>query len=94
MQWILALDDDELVHPAGGSSYSLTSLLKDIHPNTDAVLFLNHVFHFRLKLCAMYVSHLLYMKMQSRDISVLVLLLRAIQSKEHHQNNLCLCRKQ
>ncbi|PKA61202.1 hypothetical protein AXF42_Ash006098 [Apostasia shenzhenica] len=37
MEWIIHLDTDELIHPAGAREYSLTRLLADIPGNVDMV---------------------------------------------------------
>ncbi|KAM0051719.1 putative glycosyltransferase-like KOBITO 1 [Helianthus debilis subsp. tardiflorus] len=41
MDWILHLDTDELIHPAG-AEYSLRKLLRDIPSNVDMVVFPNY----------------------------------------------------
>lgn len=43
MDWILHLDTDELIHPAGGREYSLRQLLLDVPGNVDMVIFPNYV---------------------------------------------------
>lgn len=43
MDWILHLDTDELIHPAGSSEYSLRQLLLDVPGNVDMVIFPNYV---------------------------------------------------
>lgn len=43
MDWILHLDTDELIHPAGGGEYSLRKLLRDIPSDVDMVVFPNYV---------------------------------------------------
>ncbi|GLT92883.1 hypothetical protein SLE2022_106950 [Rubroshorea leprosula] len=42
MDWILHLDTDELIHPAGTSEYSLRRLLLDVPSNVDMVVFPNY----------------------------------------------------
>ncbi|XVF40828.1 hypothetical protein PTKIN_Ptkin01aG0147700 [Pterospermum kingtungense] len=42
MDWILHLDTDELIHPAGASEYSLRQLLLDVPSNVDMVVFPNY----------------------------------------------------
>ncbi|XVE69526.1 hypothetical protein DITRI_Ditri09bG0159100 [Diplodiscus trichospermus] len=42
MDWILHLDTDELIHPAGASEYSLRQLLLDVPSNIDMVIFPNY----------------------------------------------------
>ncbi|KAJ4846951.1 Glycosyltransferase-like KOBITO 1 [Turnera subulata] len=42
MDWILHLDTDELIHPAGASEYSLRQLLLDVPGNVDMVVFPNY----------------------------------------------------
>ncbi|XVE99864.1 hypothetical protein REPUB_Repub03eG0238300 [Reevesia pubescens] len=42
MDWILHLDTDELIHPAGASEYSLRQLLLDVPSNVDMVIFPNY----------------------------------------------------
>ncbi|KAK6140504.1 hypothetical protein DH2020_025751 [Rehmannia glutinosa] len=42
MDWILHLDTDELMHPAGAREYSLRQLLLDVPPNVDMVVFPNY----------------------------------------------------
>ncbi|EOY17594.1 Elongation defective 1 protein / ELD1 protein isoform 3, partial [Theobroma cacao] len=42
MDWILHLDTDELIHPAGASEYSLRQLLLDVPRNVDMVIFPNY----------------------------------------------------
>ncbi|WCJ39004.1 Glycosyltransferase-like KOBITO 1 [Euphorbia peplus] len=42
MDWILHLDTDELIHPAGSSEYSLRQLLLDVPGNVDMVIFPNY----------------------------------------------------
>lgn len=43
MEWILHLDTDELIHPAGAREYSLRQLLLDVPGNVDMVIFPNYV---------------------------------------------------
>lgn len=43
MDWILHLDTDELIHPAGAREYSLRQLLLDVPRNVDMVIFPNYV---------------------------------------------------
>ncbi|GAV69401.1 Glyco_tranf_2_4 domain-containing protein [Cephalotus follicularis] len=42
MDWILHLDTDELIHPAGAREYSLRQLLLDVPENVDMVIFPNY----------------------------------------------------
>lgn len=42
MDWIIHLDTDELLHPAGAHEYSLRQLLSDIPGNVDMVIFPNY----------------------------------------------------
>ncbi|CAN6444168.1 unnamed protein product [Victoria cruziana] len=42
MDWIVHLDTDELVHPAGAREYSLGSLFMDVPENVDIVIFPNY----------------------------------------------------
>ncbi|XP_010557838.1 PREDICTED: glycosyltransferase-like KOBITO 1 [Tarenaya hassleriana] len=42
MDWILHLDTDELIYPAGAREYSLRQLLLDVPPNVDMVIFPNY----------------------------------------------------
>ncbi|KAM0057178.1 putative glycosyltransferase-like KOBITO 1 [Helianthus debilis subsp. tardiflorus] len=42
MDWILHLNTDELIHPAGAWEYSLRKLLRDIPSNVDMVVFPNY----------------------------------------------------
>ncbi|RVW75189.1 Glycosyltransferase-like KOBITO 1 [Vitis vinifera] len=42
MDWILHLDTDELMHPAGATEYSLRQLLHDVPGNVDMVIFPNY----------------------------------------------------
>ncbi|EPS69585.1 hypothetical protein M569_05180, partial [Genlisea aurea] len=42
MEWILHLDTDELIHPAGAREYSLRRLLLDVPRNVDIVIFPNY----------------------------------------------------
>lgn len=42
VEWILHLDTDELIHPAGTREYSLRQLLLDVPPNVDMVVFPNY----------------------------------------------------
>ncbi|GAA0174895.1 glycosyltransferase [Lithospermum erythrorhizon] len=42
MDWIVHLDTDELLHPAGSSEYSLRKLLSDVPSNVDMVIFPNY----------------------------------------------------
>ncbi|GMI84928.1 KOBITO, ABA INSENSITIVE 8, ELONGATION DEFECTIVE 1 [Hibiscus trionum] len=42
MEWILHLDTDELIHPAGAREYSLRQLLLDVPSNVDMVIFPNY----------------------------------------------------
>ena len=39
VDWILHLDTDELIHPAGTREYSLRQLLLDVPANVDMVIF-------------------------------------------------------
>lgn len=43
MDWIIHLDTDELIHPAGAREYSLRQLLLDVPSNVDMVIFPNYV---------------------------------------------------
>lgn len=43
MDWIIHLDTDELMHPAGAREYSLRQLLMDVPDNVDMVVFPNYV---------------------------------------------------
>lgn len=43
MDWILHLDTDELIYPAGAREHSLRRLLLDVPPNVDMVIFPNYV---------------------------------------------------
>lgn len=43
MDWIIHLDTDELLHPAGAREYSLRQLLLDLPSNVDMVVFPNYV---------------------------------------------------
>ena len=43
MDWIIHLDTDELIHPAGAREYSLRQLLSDVPSNVDMVVFPNYV---------------------------------------------------
>ncbi|KAF7824646.1 glycosyltransferase-like KOBITO 1 [Senna tora] len=42
VDWIIHLDTDELIHPAGAREYSLRQLLLDIPGNVDMVIFPNY----------------------------------------------------
>ncbi|KAL2230452.1 UNVERIFIED_CONTAM: Glycosyltransferase-like KOBITO 1 [Sesamum indicum] len=42
MDWILHLDTDELIHPAGAREYSLRQLMLDVPENIDMVVFPNY----------------------------------------------------
>ncbi|KAE9621668.1 hypothetical protein Lalb_Chr01g0017201 [Lupinus albus] len=42
MDWIIHLDTDELIHPAGTEEYSLRQLLSDVPANVDMVIFPNY----------------------------------------------------
>ncbi|XP_059646240.1 glycosyltransferase-like At2g41451 [Cornus florida] len=42
MDWILHLDTDELIHPAGASEYSVRQVLSDVPKNIDIVVFPNY----------------------------------------------------
>ncbi|KAG4927824.1 hypothetical protein JHK85_054310 [Glycine max] len=42
MDWIIHLDTDELMHPAGTQEYSLRQLLADVPGNVDMVIFPNY----------------------------------------------------
>ncbi|QHO42337.1 Glycosyltransferase-like KOBITO [Arachis hypogaea] len=42
MEWILYLDMDELIHPAGAPEYSLRQLLLEVPGNVDMVIFPNY----------------------------------------------------
>jgi hypothetical protein len=43
MDWIIHLDTDELLHPAGAQEYSLQRLLRDVAADVDMVVFPNYV---------------------------------------------------
>ena len=45
MDWIIHLDTDELIHPAGAREYSLRQLLLDVPDNVGMVIFPNYVSH-------------------------------------------------
>lgn len=42
MDWIIHLDTDELIHPAGAREYSLRQLLSEVDGNVDMVVFPNY----------------------------------------------------
>lgn len=42
VDWIIHLDTDELLHPAGGGEYSLRRLLADVEKDVDMVVFPNY----------------------------------------------------
>ncbi|KAJ4765600.1 glycosyltransferase-like protein [Rhynchospora pubera] len=42
MDWIIHLDTDELMHPAGAQEYSLRKLLSEVPENVDMVIFPNY----------------------------------------------------
>ncbi|KAG4151542.1 hypothetical protein ERO13_D04G071700v2 [Gossypium hirsutum] len=42
MDWIIHLDTDELIYPAGASEYSLRQLLRDLPSDVDLVVFPNY----------------------------------------------------
>lgn len=42
IDWIIHLDTDELMHPAGAPEYSLQRLLNDVAPDVDMVVFPNY----------------------------------------------------
>ncbi|GAU17940.1 hypothetical protein TSUD_330650 [Trifolium subterraneum] len=42
MEWIIHLDTDELIHPAGTQEYSMRQLLSDVPGNVDMVIFPNY----------------------------------------------------
>ncbi|KAL9675572.1 hypothetical protein QQ045_003774 [Rhodiola kirilowii] len=42
VDWIIHLDTDELIHPAGAREYSLRQLLHDVPGNVDMVIFPNY----------------------------------------------------
>ncbi|KAF9664638.1 hypothetical protein SADUNF_Sadunf16G0039100 [Salix dunnii] len=42
VDWIIHLDTDELIHPAGAREYSLRQLLMDVPGNVDMVIFPNY----------------------------------------------------
>ncbi|XP_047341492.1 glycosyltransferase-like KOBITO 1 [Impatiens glandulifera] len=42
VDWIMHLDTDELIHPAGAKEYSLRQLLADVPANVDMVVFPNY----------------------------------------------------
>ncbi|KAH7299237.1 hypothetical protein KP509_24G001800 [Ceratopteris richardii] len=42
MDWIIHLDTDELLHPAGAREYSLRRLLADVDESVDTVIFPNY----------------------------------------------------
>ncbi|KDP26203.1 hypothetical protein JCGZ_22449 [Jatropha curcas] len=42
MDWIIHLDTDELIHPAGAREYSLRQLLSEVPRNIDMVIFPNY----------------------------------------------------
>jgi hypothetical protein len=43
MDWIIHLDTDELLHPAGAAEYSLRCLLQDVAADVDMAVFPNYV---------------------------------------------------
>lgn len=43
MDWIIHLDTDELIHPAGTQEYSMRQLLSDVPGDVDMVVFPNYV---------------------------------------------------
>ncbi|KAK1428870.1 hypothetical protein QVD17_17710 [Tagetes erecta] len=42
MDWIIHIDTDELIHPAGTNEYSVTQLLSAVHESVDTVIFPNY----------------------------------------------------
>lgn len=61
MDWILHLDTDELIHPAGASEYSLRQLLLDVPGNVDMVVFPNYVSDI------IHVQNALFLRMSIRE---------------------------
>lgn len=57
MDWILHLDTDELIHPAGAGEYSLRQLLRDIPSDVDMVVFPNYVCYATYLMDLMYDNH-------------------------------------
>lgn len=51
MEWIIHLDTDELLHPAGAAEYSLRRLLADTPSDVDLVVFPNYVSVFFFFFC-------------------------------------------
>lgn len=43
MDWIIHLDTDELIYPAGTSHYSVQQLLSEVPEDVDMVVFPNYV---------------------------------------------------
>jgi hypothetical protein len=56
MDWIIHLDTDELIHPAGAQEYSLRRLLSDVPGNVDMVIFPNYVSVFTLVIYNHYIK--------------------------------------
>ena len=57
MDWIIHLDTDELLHPAGAREYSLRRLLLDVPGNVDMVVFPNYVSEFIIGLLELFVMY-------------------------------------
>lgn len=43
MDWIIHLDTDEMIHPAGAREYSLRQILLEVPGSVDMVVFPNYV---------------------------------------------------
>jgi len=56
MDWIIHLDTDELIHPAGTQEYSMRQLLSDVPGNVDMVIFPNYVSSGVLSYCHLVAS--------------------------------------
>ena len=45
MEWILHLDTDELLHPAGSQDYSIRQIFAKVPTDVDTLIFHNYVSH-------------------------------------------------
>lgn len=59
MNWIIHLDTDELVHPAGTREYSARELFSHVPENVDMVVFPNYVSESRSGFITIYSLHLI-----------------------------------
>lgn len=76
MDWIIHLDTDELIHPAGAREYSMRQLLAEVPGNVDMVIFPNYVsglVSFLYLLCMEYYGSMVSIQLLNQSYFILSL---------------------